>query len=83
MATTTTQTHPADERIVAYLAENPPDYAALIATRLGMDLRYVERRLDTLVDRGLVEPVTGEVIYTATERGATSVCGATAAEKRG
>jgi DNA-binding MarR family transcriptional regulator len=76
MATATTQSHPADERILAYLGENPPDYAALIATRLGMDLRYVERRLDALADRGLVEPVTGEAVYTTTERGANWLCGA-------
>lgn len=61
--------HPADERILGYLQENPPDYVPLIANRLGMHLGYVERRVDTLVEKGLLEPVTGEEIYAVTERG--------------
>lgn len=61
--------HPADERILRYLEENPPDYVPLIANRLGMHLGYVERRVDALVDHGLVEPVSGESIYATTDHG--------------
>lgn len=61
--------HPADERIVRYLRENPPDYVPLIANRLGMHLGYVERRVETMVDHGLVEPVSGEVVYAVTDLG--------------
>lgn len=61
--------HPSDERILRYLEENPPDYVPLIANRLGMHLGYVERRVDALVDHGLVEPVSGESIYATTDRG--------------
>lgn len=69
MSTAPDWTHPADERILRYLRENPPDYVPLIANRLGMHLGYVERRVETMVDRGLVEPVTGEVVYAVTDRG--------------
>jgi len=61
--------HPADERILSYLNENPPDYVPLVANRLGMHLGYVERRVETLVELGLVQPVSEEVIYTLTDRG--------------
>ncbi|MEF8777603.1 MAG: hypothetical protein V5A36_01695 [Natronomonas sp.] len=69
MSTTPDPLHPADERILSYLSEHPPDYVPIVANRLGMHLRYVERRVDILVDRELLQPVTGEVIYTATEKG--------------
>lgn len=69
MSTAPDWAHPADERIVRYLREHPPDYVPLIANRLGMHLGYVERRVETLVDRGLLEPVTGEVVYSVTDRG--------------
>ncbi|AQL41362.1 hypothetical protein BV210_00920 [Halorientalis sp. IM1011] len=60
---------PADERILRQLRDERPDYLALVANRLGMHLRYVERRCSVLVDHGLVEPVSGEVVYRTTERG--------------
>jgi DNA-binding MarR family transcriptional regulator len=63
--------HPADERILQHLVEHPPDYVPLVANRLGMHLGYVERRVDLLVERGLLEPVSGEVIYAVTDDGAT------------
>lgn len=69
MAPSPDWTHPADERILRYLTEHPPDYVPLIANRLGMHLEYVERRVETLVEHGLVEPITGEAIYDVTERG--------------
>jgi predicted transcriptional regulator len=60
---------PADERILRQLRDERPDYLALVANRLGMHLRYVERRCAVLVEHELVEPVTGEVVYRTTERG--------------
>ncbi len=69
MATGTDWMHPADERILRYLQNNPPDYIPLIANRLGMHLGYVEQRVDSLVTHGFVEPVTGEVVYAVTDTG--------------
>lgn len=69
MATSPEWTHPADERILRYLEEHPPDYVPLIANRLGMHLGYVERRVETLVEHGLVEQVSGEAVYVVTDRG--------------
>jgi len=60
---------PADVRILRQLRDERPDYLALVANRLGMHLGYVERRCAVLVDHGLVEPVSGEVVYRTTERG--------------
>ena len=61
--------HAADERILEFLAENEPDYAPLIANRLGMHLGYVEQRVDALVAHEFVTPVTGEVVYGLTDCG--------------
>lgn len=69
MAASPEWTHPADERIVRYLCDHPPDYVPLIANRLGMHLGYVERRVETLVEHGLVEPISGESIYAVTDQG--------------
>lgn len=60
---------PADERILDYLSERPPDYIPLIASRLGLPLGYARRRFDTLEKAGLVESVTEEPVYSATDRG--------------
>lgn len=62
-------THPADERVLRYLSEHPPDYVPLIANRLGMHLGYVETRVEVLVEHGLVEPISGESIYAVTDSG--------------
>lgn len=62
-------TQPADERILRYLSENPPDYVPLVANRLGLHLGYVERRVDVLVSQGLLEAVTGEEVYVTTDCG--------------
>ncbi|WP_336003228.1 hypothetical protein [Halorientalis halophila] len=59
----------ADERILHQLSDRRPDYLALVANRLGMHLGYVERRCAVLVEHGLIEPVSGEVVYRTTERG--------------
>jgi len=66
---------PADEKILRHLRDERPDYLALVANRLGMPLGYVQRRCSILVDRGLVEPVSGEVIYRTTERGEELLAG--------
>lgn len=83
MAASPEWTHPADERILRYLSEHPPDYVPLIANRLGMHLGYVEGRVETLVEQEMVEPVSGESIYAVTDRGErflSEECVATSAE---
>jgi DNA-binding IclR family transcriptional regulator len=66
---------PADEDILRHLCAERPDYLALVANRLGMHLGYVERRCDVLVEHGLVEPVSGEVVYRTTELGEQVLAG--------
>jgi hypothetical protein len=63
------QSHPADERILEFFGEHPPEYVPIVANRLGIHVRYAERRVGLLVERGLLEPVSNEVIYTTTEAG--------------
>jgi DNA-binding IclR family transcriptional regulator len=58
-----------DERVLSYLQECGADYPALIAGNTGLHVAHVERRLETLSDTGLVEPVSGEVIYRLTDEG--------------
>lgn len=65
----------ADERILRHLQEERPDYLALVANRLGMHLGYVERRTEVLVDHGLVEQVSEEVVYRTTELGEQYLAG--------
>lgn len=60
---------PADPTILEFLAERDPEYPAIIANRIGMHAPYVETRCEELADRGLVEAVSGEVVYRLTERG--------------
>ncbi|WP_255196569.1 winged helix-turn-helix transcriptional regulator [Halorarius litoreus] len=60
---------PADRRILEHLRDNPPNYIALIANRLGMPTGYVDRRRAVLVEQGFIEPVTAEAIYRLTEAG--------------
>jgi hypothetical protein len=73
----TAPTHPADERILAYYRDNPPEYVPLVANRLGIHLRYAERRVAVLVEQGLLEAVSHEVIYTITEDGEQALDGGT------
>ncbi|MFC6731457.1 DUF2250 domain-containing protein [Haladaptatus sp. DYSN1] len=61
--------HSADHRILDYLQRERPDYAPLIANRLGMHLKYVEGRIDVLCTYGLLEAISGEVVYRITDRG--------------
>lgn len=65
----------ADEQILSQLCAERPDYLALVANRLGMHVDYVERRCDVLVEHGLVEPISGEVVYRTTELGEQFLAG--------
>lgn len=58
-----------DERILAYLAAEGPEYPALVASAIGAHAPLVERRCEALARRGLVVAVTDEVIYRATAAG--------------
>ncbi|WP_253736473.1 DUF2250 domain-containing protein [Halohasta salina] len=60
---------PADRRILAYLAVSGADYPALIASNTGLHVPLVERRCLVLEAAGLLEPVSGEVIYRLTAYG--------------
>lgn len=63
----------ADRAILEFLAENGAEYAAIVANRTGVHTSYAESRIDVLADRGLVEPVTGEVVYRLTADGADAL----------
>ncbi|WP_336036931.1 hypothetical protein [Halobacterium yunchengense] len=60
---------PADTAILEFLADSDPEYPAIVANRIGMHAPYVETRCRELAARGLVEAVSGEVVYRLTERG--------------
>lgn len=66
---------PADPTILGFLSTNEPEYPAIIANRIGMHAPYVEARCRELAERGLVEPVSGEVVYRLTERGERALDG--------
>lgn len=66
---------PADEQILRQLREEQPEYLALVANRLGMHLRCVERRCAVLVENDLVEQVSEEVVYRTTELGERYLAG--------
>lgn len=69
MTTTSKWHHPDDDRILRDLRDNGPDYVPLVAARLGMHVGYVERRVTTLVEEGLLEAVSDEVVYWVTDSG--------------
>lgn len=58
-----------DERILAYLVAEGPEYPALVASAIGAHAPLVERRCEALASRGLVAAVTDEVVYRATAAG--------------
>lgn len=64
-----------DERLLAYLAADGPDYPALIASNTGLHVGNVERRVETLRKEGLIEDVSGEVIYRITADGRSALEG--------
>jgi predicted transcriptional regulator len=61
--------HPADEAILRFLAVERAEYPALIANRIGCHAGHVEDRCAELARRGLLEPVSGEVVYRITDAG--------------
>ncbi|MDZ5812435.1 DUF2250 domain-containing protein [Halorubrum sp. AD140] len=63
-----------DERVLAYLVDVGTDYPAFVASNTGLYLAYVESRLDALEAAGLVERVSGEAVYRATDAGAGALC---------
>ena len=64
-----------DDQILEYLAAAGADYPALIAANTGQHVTYVERRIEWLADRGLVEAVSGEVVYRSTGAGRDAIGG--------
>ncbi|QDX41407.1 DUF2250 domain-containing protein [Salarchaeum sp. JOR-1] len=64
---------PVDAAILEFLADDRVEYAAIIANRVGAHTPYVERRCAVLADRGLLEAVTGEVVFRATDAGKRAV----------
>jgi predicted ArsR family transcriptional regulator len=62
-----------DRRLLEYMATHPPDYIPLVASRLGIHLRYANQRVTVLVERGLIRPVTNESIYTITDPGRSAI----------
>lgn len=60
---------PGDEAILQFLDEADAEYPAIVANRTGIHTPYVERRCDVLAERGLLEQVTGEVVYRITDEG--------------
>ena len=66
----------ADRRVLKHLHENGADYPALIASNTGLHIPLVERRCVVLDDAGLIEAVSGEVIYRLTELGQGYATGA-------
>lgn len=60
---------PVDRRILEQMKEHEPEYVPLVANRLGLPLGYAERRCERLIETGLLEPVTNEVVYALTEKG--------------
>lgn len=65
-----------DVRVLAYLAESGADYPALVASNTGLHAPHVERRCDALREAGLVESVSGEVVYRITGDGRDVLAGA-------
>ena len=59
----------ADQRILQHLSTAGADYPALIASNTGLHIPLVERRCEMLEAAGLIQPVTGEVVYRLTEYG--------------
>lgn len=61
--------HPDDGRILHCLGQYAPEYASLIATRVGMSPRYVGRRLAVLEQHGYVDRQPNSVLYQLTDQG--------------
>ena len=59
----------ADRRILQHLSSSGADYPGLIASNTGLHVPFVERRCVALEAAGLLESVSGEVIYRLTDSG--------------
>lgn len=59
----------ADEQILYILRRDRVQYPALIAGETGAHMPLIERRCRRLESEGLIEPVSGEVVYRLTDRG--------------
>ena len=66
---------PVDIFILQDLFNEQPDYIPLVANRIGLHLAYVESRCDHLRERGLIQSVTDELVYTVTDRGEAYLTG--------
>ena len=64
-----TWSRPADRNILEFLDDTGAEYPAIVANRIGMHAPYVETRCAELTERGLLEAVSGEVVYRLTEAG--------------
>jgi hypothetical protein len=64
-----TWSRPADRNILEFLDDRGAEYPAIVANRIGMHAPYVETRCVELAERGLLEAVSGEVVYRITEAG--------------
>ncbi len=62
----------ADRRILRHLSTTKADYPALIASNTGLHIPLVERRCAALDEDGLLELVSGEVLYRITDYGRTA-----------
>ncbi|MGM0604340.1 MAG: DUF2250 domain-containing protein [Halobacteriota archaeon] len=58
-----------DRRVLTHLREYGADYPALVAGNTGLHIPLVERRCVALEREGLLEAVSGEVIYRITDAG--------------
>jgi Mn-dependent DtxR family transcriptional regulator len=64
-----TWSRPADRDIIEFLDERGAEYPAIVANRIGRHAPYVETRCAELAERGLLEAVSGEVVYRLTDAG--------------
>jgi predicted transcriptional regulator len=64
---------PADSAILEFLVDQRAEYPAIVANRTGMHTPHVERRCEELAERGLIEAVSGEVVYRVTDAGRRAV----------
>lgn len=60
---------PGDEAILRFLDDAGVEYPAIVANRTGIHTPYVERRCEALAERGLLEQVSGEVVFRITDEG--------------
>ncbi|MCL9816739.1 DUF2250 domain-containing protein [Natronocalculus amylovorans] len=59
----------ADRRVLIHLRDFGAEYPALVASNTGLHIPLVERHCQTLAQRGLIEAVSGEIIYRITDQG--------------